>query len=192
MKRLLVFLVILVVLSSLLFLFEHYYLPMECIFTKRDVCIEKTADSESRGLIKRVCNIVSKEDCLKILARIHSKNKDNLIPYVSDDLCLSGLSAFCAFSSIAYSGDGDRASSRRYATKGCDLNEGVSCAVLAELELEEEREEEALKLSIKGCMMGSAAACAIAGTIMIERGENNEGMQFINRCCQLGAEECCE
>ncbi len=193
MKKTLIVLIFLTfVLVSSVFIFDKYYMPLSCILSDLSSCIQKASESQSAGLIKRVCDKLQEDKCIELLGILHSRAMDNLIPPVSNEYCNRSESAFCAFSSIAYSISGDRKNAHIFAQKGCELNEGVSCAILAGIELDEDKSEEALRTSLKGCLLNSAAACAIAGTIMIEKGEEKEGMQFIDRCCQLGGEDCCE
>ncbi|MGC8926370.1 MAG: hypothetical protein ACP5QK_00440 [Myxococcota bacterium] len=182
----------LIIISILLFaLITRFYLPFECIKGDKSECISRASELSDKNLLKRVCSKIDRDGCITLLGMLHSKSKDDLIPYISDDYCNQNISAFCAFSSIAYSTDGDSSNAQNFALKGCDLNEGVSCAILAGIELDNEKDEDALKSSLKGCLLNSAAACAIAGTILINKGEEREGMQFIDRCCELGGEECC-
>lgn len=192
MRKIIIAISFLIIIISLgiYFLIGHY-LPIECIRGNKNDCIDEASKSSDKNLLKRVCSNIGSEDCITLLAILHSNSKDDLIPYISNGYCNQNMSAFCAFSSIAYSVNGDNKNAFVFASKGCELNEGVSCAIQAGIELDEERAEDALKSSLKGCLLKSAAACAIAGTILLERGEEEEGLQFINRCCELGGEDCC-
>lgn len=191
MKRLLVLMSIFILVLFFVFLFDKFYIPIDCILFDQGKCIEKASNSKNAYLIRRVCDRI-KDKCIELLGILHSNDMDSLIPAISDEHCYKSESVYCTFSSVAYSVTGDSKNAHKFAQKGCELNEGISCAVLAGIELDEDMIEKALETSLKGCVLNSAAACAIAGTIMIERGEEREGMQFIDRCCQLGGEDCCE
>jgi len=171
---------------------DSFYIPLKCIYSSEEVCLESTAQLNSVSILKRLCNRYSDRFCISLLSRMHEKSMDNLIPRISDEHCLEKSPEFCAFSSIAYSGSGDIPNAFLYAEKGCSFSEGVSCAILASIELDADRRDSALKSSLKSCLIGSAAACAIAGTILLEDGQESEGRQLIERCCELGGDECCE
>ncbi|MCX7944768.1 MAG: hypothetical protein N2746_09710 [Deltaproteobacteria bacterium] len=192
MKRILYILVVVgLVIFTIIMTINRYYIPIKCIYSSEEECVQSATKSNSPNLLKRVCQRISEDMCISLLGKLHLNSMDSLIPFISDERCHLSRSTFCAFSSVAYTSTGDYHNAHKFAVLGCDLNEGVSCAILAAVELDNNKRSEALKTSLKGCLLNSAAACAIAGTILIEQGNEEEGIQFINRCCQLGGEDCC-
>jgi len=171
---------------------NSFYIPLKCIYAGEEICLEYAAQLDSVSVLKRLCNKYSDRFCISLLSRMHERSMDSIIPQISDEHCVAKSPEFCAFSSIAYSGNGDTSNASIYAEKGCSFSEGVSCAILASIELDADRKDSALKTSLKGCLIGSAAACAIAGTILLADGQESEGRQLIERCCELGGDECCE
>jgi len=70
-----------------------------------------------------------------------------------------------------------------YALRGCDLGDGESCALAADVQAQS-APDLAIELYARGCIAGEVAACSVAGSELLKRGDTSQAVPMLVRGCR--------